>query len=110
MLSSRIRYKELQSLLFGTKFEVITDHSALVWLMNLKDPNGRLARWAIYLQSYDFEIIHRKGTNHTNVDALSRPVLSLELIHRDDEDEGLKQYLKYGRHLNGLSKKQIKRI
>ena len=57
--------------LLGTKFEVITDHSALVWLMNLKDPNGRLARWAIYLQSYNFEIIHRKGTNHTNV-ALNR--------------------------------------
>jgi hypothetical protein len=108
--------------LLGTKFEVITDHSALVWLMNLKDPNGRLARWAIYLQSYDFEIIHRKGSNHTNVDALSRPVLNVELeLPKEDEDEspknldlyedeGLMHYMKFGRHLNGISKKQAKRI
>jgi hypothetical protein len=90
--------------------------------MNLKDPNGRLARWAIYLQSYNFEIIHPKGTNHTNVDALSRPVLNAEVVQQEDEDDesaknldvyeddGLKHYLKYGRHMNGISKKQAKRI
>ena len=64
--------------LYGTKFEVITDHVALKWLMNINDPTGRLARWAIYLQIYDFEIIHRKGKSHQNVDALSRPVLAVE--------------------------------
>jgi hypothetical protein len=45
--------------------------------MNIQDPTGRLGRWAIYLQPYDFTIIHRKGALHTNVDALSRPVLYL---------------------------------
>ena len=43
--------------------------------MSFKDPTARLARLAIYLQEYEFEIIHRKGSAHTNVDTLSRPVL-----------------------------------
>lgn len=54
---------------------MITDHFALVWLMSIKDPTARLARWAIYLQAYDFEIVHRKGKAHANADALNRPVL-----------------------------------
>ena len=58
--------------LIDTKFEVITDHSALIWLMNIKEPSGRLMRWSIYLQQYDFIIIHRSGKKHLNADAVSR--------------------------------------
>ena len=43
-------------------------------------PCGRLARWALLIQQYDFEIIHRAGVSNGNVDALSRrsydPVLA----------------------------------
>ncbi|XP_014208619.1 uncharacterized protein LOC106639490 [Copidosoma floridanum] len=53
-------------------FTVITDHSALKWLMALKEPAGRLARWAFKLQQWDFEIMHRKGASHHVPDALSR--------------------------------------
>ena len=48
----------------GYKFRVITDHSALKWLRNLKDPTGRLAYWALEMQQWDFEIIHTKGALH----------------------------------------------
>ena len=58
----------------GTKFKVITDHASLLWLKNLKDPTGRLCRWALRLQPYDFEFIHRKGTQMAVADALSRAV------------------------------------
>lgn len=58
----------------GTHFTVITDHYSLLWLHNLKDPQGRLARWALRLQPYSFTLIHRKGTEHAVPDLLSRSV------------------------------------
>ena len=54
----------------GYHFEVITDHHS--WLNRLKDPFGRLARWALRLQQFDFTIKHRKGEEHEGPDALSR--------------------------------------
>ncbi|XP_065368079.1 uncharacterized protein LOC135960632 [Calliphora vicina] len=59
-------YLELQ------KFEVITDHSSLVWLMKQPNLSGRLARWALKLQAYNFTISHRKGKENIVPDALSR--------------------------------------
>lgn len=63
----------------GTKFTVITDHASLVWLKNFKDPTGRIARWALKMQSYDFDIKHRKGTHMVVPDALSRAIESIEI-------------------------------
>lgn len=56
----------------GTHFTVISDHYSLIWLHNLKEPTGKLARWAVKLQQYDFDIIHRKGKLNVVPDALSR--------------------------------------
>lgn len=64
--------KKLRPYLEGYAFKVITDHSALRWLRNLKEPTGRLARWALEMQQWEFEIIHRKGALHHVPDALSR--------------------------------------
>ena len=64
--------KKFQPYLFGRKFTVITDHSSLRWLMNVKDATGRLARWSLLLQQYNFEVVHRPGKAHSNADSLSR--------------------------------------
>lgn len=59
--------------LWGTQFTVITDHAALKWLFSIREPVGRLSRWAIYLQGYQFAIEHRPGKDHVNADFMSRP-------------------------------------
>ena len=64
--------RHFRSYLYGVHFKVFTDHSAVRWLMQLKEPSGRLARWALLLQQYDFVIIHRAGHSNGNADALSR--------------------------------------
>lgn len=73
----------------GVKFTVITDHASLLWLQNLKDPTGRVGRWALKLQAYDFDLIHRKGKFMIVADALSRAVetLDVQLFTQDDSDE-----------------------
>ena len=53
------------------KFVLVTDHSALKWLQTT-EPKGRLGRWILKLQPYNFEIVHKPGRIHSNVDALSR--------------------------------------
>ena len=64
--------KKFQPYLHRRRFTVVTDHSSLRWLMNVKDASGRLATWALLLQQYDFEIVHRPGKVHGNADSLSR--------------------------------------
>ena len=53
-------------------FTVITDHSALKNLFNKPNLSGRLARWIMTLRDCTFNIEHRKGRLHSNVDPLSR--------------------------------------
>ena len=53
-------------------FTIITDHSSLKWLMHSKDLGGRLGRWSLELQKFDFEIEHRSGSKNIVPDTLSR--------------------------------------
>ena len=64
--------KTLRAYVDGSHFEVITDHSALRWLKSLKDPNGRLTRWALEMQQWNFDFLHCKSVLHPVPDALSR--------------------------------------
>ena len=56
----------------GYRFTVLTDHQSLKWLRTMDNPSGRLARWGLELQEYDFDIQYRKGANNLVADALSR--------------------------------------
>src|SRR5699024_46198 len=66
--------EKLRPYIEGTHFKVVTDHWSLCWLSNLKDPYGRLGRWMLKLQQYDFTLVHRKGKEHVVPDMLSRSV------------------------------------
>ena len=65
--------------LLGIEFTIKTDHCGLCWLMRITDPSGKLARWALRLQGYNFKIVYKNGKAHTNVDPLSRYPLKDEL-------------------------------
>ncbi|KAL4153815.1 hypothetical protein QTP88_001648 [Uroleucon formosanum] len=64
--------KQYRPYLYGQKFNIITDHRALSWLFNVKDPGSRLIRWRLKLEEYEYEIHYKPGANNTNADALSR--------------------------------------
>ena len=44
----------------------------------MQTPIARLARWSIYLQAYEFDIVHRVGRLHSNV--IFKPVLNLNYL------------------------------
>jgi hypothetical protein len=87
-LALRYCLEKLEHFLLGHSFEVFTDHSALVWIQNLKTTNRRLVRWAMDLVPfYPFMTVrHQPGTRMGGVDALSR-------LHRADEFQNGALYL-----------------
>ena len=66
----------------GYHFKVITDHHSLIWLQNLQNPTGKLCRWALGLQAFDFEIVHRKDSSHVVPDALSRAITKIDIVSK----------------------------
>lgn len=63
--------KHFHPFLYGTYFTIVTDHSSLRWLQQMKDSDGRLAQWSLRLQAYEFTIIHQAGAIHQNANGLS---------------------------------------
>ena len=58
--------------LLGRKFTFHVHHSALLYLVNKQALTGRLARWMLLLQEFDFQIHHRSGVQHAVTGYLSR--------------------------------------
>ena len=70
--------------LLGQIFTIVTDHSALQWLHNFKDPDGITARWLQKLAPFDYEVRHRPGKSIGHADGLSRiPPNSIIAIETD---------------------------
>jgi hypothetical protein len=69
--------------LYRSHFVVRTDHKPLEWLATVSDTHGRRGRWIDLLQDFSFQIVHRLGLRHTNVDALSRNPVGLAV---EDDD------------------------
>ena len=64
--------KRYRAYIYGTHFKIFTDHQCLKYLRNIKNPQGRLARWILFLENYDFEIEYKPGKSNRPADALSR--------------------------------------
>ncbi|MBW0576578.1 hypothetical protein O181_116293 [Austropuccinia psidii MF-1] len=65
--------EKLHYYLKGAVFEVYTDCTALMSLLNMKTTNRHMLRWQIAIQEYrgNMTIIPKEGKSHTNADGLS---------------------------------------
>lgn len=53
-------------------FKIVTDHSALQWVLSSTKTTSRLIRWALRLQKFDLTVEYQKGKLNVVHDALSR--------------------------------------
>ncbi|CAN6477121.1 unnamed protein product [Victoria cruziana] len=58
--------------LYGTRFDVFTDHKSLTYLFLQKEWNLRQRRWVEFLLDYDFQMRYHPGKANVVADALSR--------------------------------------
>ena len=75
LLAIVVYAKRFRHYLFGTDFKIRTDHASLKWLLNFKEAEGIMGRWLSQLSELgvtNSSILHRKGKQHINADALSR--------------------------------------
>jgi hypothetical protein len=79
--------KNWRPYLWGRKFKLVIDHSALRWLHTMRDtmeggPASRLMRWILRLQEYDFQVEHKPGQLHKDADGVSRLVCPILTARR----------------------------
>ncbi|GFU09303.1 retrovirus-related Pol polyprotein from transposon 17.6 [Trichonephila clavipes] len=89
--------KKFRVYLLGQHFKIVTDCSAFQKTMQKKELITRIARWALQLEEFDYEIEHRAGSRMKHIDALSRyPVmmvcndtLTSKLKNAQEEDDNI---------------------
>jgi len=85
--------KKFRVYLLGIQFKIITDCSAFQKTLSKVDISPKIARWALTLKEFNYEIEHRSGTRLKHVDALSRyPVMVVNdrltpMIRKQQEEE-----------------------
>ena len=75
--------KKFKPYIFARKFEIITDHRALIWLCGKKDPSARLGRWSQSISEYAQHVTFMAGKLNKVADALSRA----PFVSEEDTDE-----------------------
>lgn len=64
--------KKLRTIVLGQKLVIISDHKALTFLKSCQLNHGRLSRWVLFLQGFEFTIQHCTGKENAIADWLSR--------------------------------------
>ena len=79
LLAAIATMEQFQYYLDGQRFALETGHNNLRWIMNIKNPQGRLARWITRLAAFDVEFVYRKGECNEVADCVSRNALAARL-------------------------------
>ena len=81
-------FDKFRPYLIGNKVIVVTDHSAIKYLMTKKDAKPRLICWVLLLQEFDVEIQDKKDSENMVADHLSRletpETIQKHHLHIDD--------------------------
>ncbi|GFU32580.1 hypothetical protein TNCV_3044681 [Trichonephila clavipes] len=100
--------KKFRVYLLGQHFKIVTDCSAFQKTTQKKELITRIARWALQLEEFDYEIEHRAGSRMKHVDALSlypvmivcNDTLTSKLKKAQEEDDNIQT-------LKSLLEKQV---
>ena len=107
--------------LLANPFIFYTDHQALKYLINKPLHHGRICRWLLLFQEFEFEVVVRPGKLNVGPDHLSRIDTGEEPTGIDDdlpdahlfrieavptELEEIAQFLEDGHALEGMSTKK----
>ncbi|XP_044317436.1 uncharacterized protein LOC123038048 [Drosophila rhopaloa] len=65
--------RKMRCYLEGYRFEVVTDHLALKWLNSIESPSGRVARWALELQQFQFDVRYATTRPRLDIWASEKP-------------------------------------
>ncbi|XP_064106821.1 uncharacterized protein K02A2.6-like [Macrobrachium nipponense] len=68
----QLSYSTIEKELLTPVIHVYTDHNPLTFLEHTKAHNQCLLRWALYLQNFNLQIKHLKGSDNVFADALSQ--------------------------------------
>jgi hypothetical protein len=68
MLAKVLACEHFRQMLYGTRFEVVTDHQPLNALLTSNTISPRLYRWKSRIEMFDMEIQYREGKKHGNAD------------------------------------------
>ncbi|XP_071650029.1 uncharacterized protein [Temnothorax longispinosus] len=89
--------KKFRVYLQGIKFRIVTDYDAFRKTLDKRDLPAKVARWALFMEEFQYEVEHRTGSRLRHVDAPSRyPVLIVDdtvtqmIQKRQDEDGRLR--------------------
>jgi hypothetical protein len=66
--------------LFGSRFDVFSDHKSLKYLFDQKELNMRQRRWLEFLKDYDFGLNYHPGKANVVADVLSRKSLHMSML------------------------------
>lgn len=57
---------------YNHRVHVFTDCQCITWLFSVTEPNSRLLKWRLTLNSFDYKVFYRTGRGNKVCDALSR--------------------------------------
>ena len=66
--------KRFNIYLYGVQFVLQVDHEPMKYVNSATFSNGRLMRWAMFLQSYNFRVEVIKGSDNVEADCMSRVI------------------------------------